>query len=430
MTTGQIGLCLLGIFVVLLLIRVPIFMSLCLSSIVTLYFAGLAPEMFADIMSSAVSSSSLMAIPFFIIAGNIMDVSGISDRIVRLIELLIGPIPGGLGIVSVVVCMFWGAISGSGPATVVALGPVLIPLMVNAGYSAAFAGTVLASAAGIAIIIPPSITFIVYGTIVEGLSIGRLFAAGAIPGIAVGLAYCVYVFIVSVKRGYKGRQRGSLKEIWAAFKSAFWGILSPVVILGGIYGGIFTPTEAACIAAVYSLIIGMFVYRKISLKQMVDIFVKSATGTTMILLITAGAGVMAWVINTMGVADAVTKAILSISSNPYVIVTLVYFILIAAGFFLEGISICYLLVPLLLPVVQALGYDPTWFGVILVQAISVGMITPPVAGNLYPAALQANVPLHAISKEVWGFTLTGIVIGLVLIYFPAISLWLPNLMGL
>ncbi|MET3504149.1 TRAP transporter large permease [Halalkalibacter oceani] len=430
MSAGTIGILLLGIFFLLMILRIPIAISLSLASIITLLATGMAPAMFADIMEASVSSTALLAIPFFIIAGNIINHSGISQRIVRFVELLIGPMPGGLAIVSVIVVTFWGAISGSGPATVVALGPVLIPLMVNAGYNKAFAASIIAAAGGIAVVIPPSITFIVYGVVAEGASVGKLFAAGILPGILMGLAFCVYVFLYSVRHGYKGQVRGSRKEIFRAFWASFLGLLSPVIILGGIYGGIFTPTEAAAVAAFYSLFIGVVAYRQIKRENFMPVMVDSAVDSAMILLITAGAGVMAWLVTTTGIASAVTTLLMGISTNQYIIITVIFFILVMAGFFLDGISITYLFVPLLLPAVMQMGYDITWFGVILVVAVSIGMITPPVAANIYPAAQIAGVSLHAISKQIIGFLITGIIVGLLLLYIPQISLLIPNLLGL
>ncbi len=430
MSSTTTGIMLLGIFFILLILRTPISFSLSLATIITLVISGFAPEMFADIMESAVTSTTLLAIPFFIIAGNIMDKSGISKRIVNFAELLIGDIPGGLGIISVIITVFWGAISGSGPATVVALGPVLIPLMVNAGYNVAFAAAIVAAGSGIAIIIPPSITFIVYGVVVDGVSVGRLFAAGILPGILMGFCFSVYVFLYSIKHGYRGRKRGTLKEISKAFIGCFWGILSPVIILGGIYGGIFTPTEAAAVAAVYSLLIGIFAYKELKIKELPKIMADSGSNTAMILLITAGAAVMSWLITTRGIATVVTELLLGISSNPMVIILMIFVVLLIAGFFLDGISIVYLFCPLLIPAVTALGYDKTWFGVIMIMAISIGMITPPVACNLYPAAQLANVPLHSISKQVVGLVISGIIATLIVIFMPQIALIIPNAMNL
>jgi len=430
MSSATTGIILISIFFVLLILRTPISFSLSLATIITLIVSGFAPEMFADIMESAVTSTMLLAIPFFIIAGNVMDKSGISKRIVHFAELLIGDIPGGLGIISVIITVFWGAISGSGPATVVALGPVLIPLMVNGGYDVAFAAAIVAAGSGIAIIIPPSITFIVFGVVVDGTSVGKLFASGILPGIIMGLCFCVYVFIYSLKHGYRGKKRGTPKEIWKAFLGCFWGILSPVIILGGIYGGIFTPTEAASVAAVYSLILGLFVYKELKIKDIPKIMADSGSNTAMILLITAGAGVMSWLITTRGVATIVTELLLGISSNPMVIVLMMFVVLLIAGFFLDGISIVYLFCPLLVPAIKALNYDLTWFGVIMIMAIAIGMITPPVACNLYPAAQIANVPLHRISKEIVGLVIAGIAATLFVIFIPQIALLIPNALGL
>jgi C4-dicarboxylate transporter DctM subunit len=431
MMDGQVvGVLLLGAFFALMVLRVPIAISLSLSSIITLILCGLAPAMFADIMEASVSSIALLSIPFFIIAGNIMDKADISGRIVKFVEAMVGHIPGGIGIVSVMVLTFWGAISGSGPATVVALGPVLIPLMVKAKYNPAFAGALVAAAAGIAVIIPPSITFIVYGVVAEGVSVGRQFAAGILPGVIIGGCFCIYVLLYSIRHGIKGREKCGWAERWKAFLGCVWGIMSPVIILGGIYGGIFTPTEAAAVAAIYSLVVGVFVYKTIKVPQLVDIMIGSTNGAGMILLITAGAGVMAWLVTFAGVADVVTNLLLGISSNATVIVLMIFVILLVAGFFLDGISITYLFVPLLLPAAIQLGYDPTWFGVILVIAVAIGMITPPVAANLYPAAQLASVPLHAIAKEIIGFVVTGVLAGLIMLLFPRISTFLPDLWGL
>jgi C4-dicarboxylate transporter DctM subunit len=431
MMDGEIvGALLLGVFFALMVLRVPIAISLSLSSILTLILCGLAPAMFADIMEASVSSIALLSIPFFIIAGNIMDKADISGRIVRFVEAMVGHIPGGIGIVSVMVLTFWGAISGSGPATVVALGPVLIPLMVKAKYNPAFAGALVAAASGIAVIIPPSITFIVYGVVADGVSVGRQFAAGILPGVIVGSCFCVYVFIYSIRHSIRGREKCGWSKRWDAFWGCVWGIMSPVIILGGIYGGIFTPTEAAAVAAIYSLVVGVFVYKTIKGPQLLDIMINSTNGAAMILLITAGAGVMAWLVTFAGVADVVTNLLLGISSNAIVVILMIFVILLVAGFFLDGISITYLFVPLLLPTAIRLGYDPTWFGVILVIAVAIGMITPPVAANLYPAAQLANVPLHSIAKEIIGFAVTGVIAGLIMLFFPRISTFLPDLWGL
>jgi C4-dicarboxylate transporter DctM subunit len=302
--------------------------------------------------------------------------------------------------------------------------------MVKAHYKPAFAGALVAAAAGIAVIIPPSITFIVYGVVADGVSVGRQFAAGILPGIIMGGCFCGYVFVYSLRQGIKGKERSSWREKWKAFLGSLWGILSPVIILGGIYGGIFTPTEAAAVAAIYSLFVGVFIYKTIKGPQLLDIMINSTNGAGMILLITAGAGVMAWLVTFAGVADVVTKLLLSISTNSTVVVLMIFIILLIAGFFLDGISITYLFVPLLLPTALMLGYDATWFGVMLVISVAIGMITPPVAANLYPAAQLAGVPLHHIAKEIIGFAITGVIAGLVMLLFPKISTFLPDLWGL
>jgi C4-dicarboxylate transporter DctM subunit len=426
MSATMIGITLLVIFFALILCNVPIAVSLGMSTMITMLLSGQSFSLYASMIFAGLAKYTMLAVPFFILAGLIMDKSGISKRIVNLANLLVGPIPGGLAVVSIIVTVFWGAMSGSGPATVVALGSILIPAMVEAGYSAGFAAATIASSAAISVVIPPSINLVVYG-VVAGESIGDLFLGGFLPGLLMGAAFIVVALIVSIKRGYRGGHFGTGKEIWAAFKSAFFGLLSPVIILGGIYGGFVTPTEAAVIAVFYSLFVGLFIYKDFKIKEMWKILADACNSSASILIIMSNAAVMTWLITSSGVAGVVSNAMMGISSNRYVVMLLIALILLIAGFFIDGISITYIFVPLLGGVVTSLGYSNLTFGVLMTMAIAVGFTTPPVAVNLYPACNIAKIKLSVISREIIGYVVAGVVAIVICIFFPQIITCLPDL---
>ena len=351
--------------------------------------------------------------------------SGISKRIVNFANLLCGDIPGGIAIISIIVTVFWGALSGSAPATVVALGMVLIPGMIEAGYSPAFAAATIATSAAISVVIPPSIPMVAFG-VVQGASIGDLLLGGVFPGLLMGFACIVWAFLVSKKRGYKGARFGTGKEIWKGFLDAFWGLITPIIILGGIYGGFVSPTEAAIIACVYSLLIGLFVYRDFKIKDIWRILAESANSSASIMLILATASMLAYLLTVSGIGAAVTTAVSSASTNKWVIMLLMLLIIFVAGFFLDAISIIYIFAPLLTPIAINLGYTSVEFGVIMIMGIAVGFATPPVATNLYPACKIADITIVEITKEVWGFVIAMLIATIITIFLPSIVSWLPS----
>ena len=425
-----LGAWLLGIFFALILLNVPITISLGASALIVMFAFDLTPDIYADIMYTGISKYALIAIPFFVLSGVVMEKTGISKRIVDFVNLLLGPLPGGLAIVSLVVTTFWGAISGSGPATVAALGVVLIPAMIDAGYDKGFAAAIIAAAGGISIVIPPSVTFILYGTL-TGASVGSLFAAGFLPGLVIMGCFLIYIVLYSIKNNYRGTtKRGTGKEIWEAFKDAFWGLMTPVVILGGIYGGIFTPTEAAIISVIYALIIGAFVYKSFNIHDFFDLLVDSGVTSGSVLVILANAAVFAWFMTSYGVASAFSKAILAVSSNNIVVLLLMLLIVIIAGFFLDGNSIFYILTPLFVPIIKEMNMSLIWLGVVMSMGVSVGLTTPPVAANLYPAARIANISLAKISKGIIGFVIAGTIAAIIVLLVPEIALVMPRVMGM
>lgn len=426
---------LFAVFFVLLILNVPISICLGVSAIAALIYDGASLTIVATNMYSGISKFLLLAIPFFVLSGNIMAKAGISQRLIRFVDSCVGHKRGGIAIVCVIVACFFGAISGSGPATVAALGAVLIPAMIEqGGFSAPFSTALMATASSIAIVIPPSIAFVVYSSI-SGESIGDLFMAGIIPGILMGIALAVVVLLEVKKKNIQvTRQKASAKERWDAFKDAFWGFLMPVIILGGIYGGVFTPTEAAAVSVVYGLIVGVFIYKEIKLKDLFELLVDSAKTTGGIMLIVAAASLFSYVCTIYGISDAASSLLGSVATNQFVFLLIVNIIFLIAGCFVDANSAMYIFIPIMLPVCKALGYDLTAFGVMATVNLAIGQVTPPVGVNLFVAISVKikegiSVTLQEISRAVVPMIIACVVVLLLLTYIPQITLFLPNLLS-
>lgn len=434
---------LFGSFIVLVFLRVNIAAALAVSSIIVMFiangFAGF--EAVTDIMYTSVAKFTLLAIPFFILAGVIMDHIGISQRLIDFAQTLVGHRKGGIVLVTVIVAIFFAAISGSGPATVAAIGGILIPAMMKNGYRKETAGGLVASAGAIGIIIPPSIALIIFAVVAGDqipITINRLFMAGIIPGILVGVALFIagmYVRKRDIKRGIFNEEaerqntKATSKERWDAFVKAIPGLMMPVIILGGIYGGFFTPTESAVMAVVYGLFVGLFIHRKGYLKMMYKIFIESALQTAVVMIIVSAASVFAYIVTTEQIATNVSNAVLGITDNKILILLLVNIILLIAGAFIDAISAFYIFVPILLPIMLTLGIDPTVFGVFMTINLAIGLFTPPVGLNLYVAASLSKTNIIEISKGVVPFVIAAIIVLLLVTYIPAISTFLPNLLN-
>lgn len=415
------------IFVVILLTGTPIGTALGVASIFSIWYYNYGVGVIAPNFYANIAKFPLLAIPFFIFAGLAMERAGVAERLVRLIKALVGWMPGGLAVATVLIGTFWGAVSGSGPATAAAIGVILIPMLINAGYSRAFSAALVATVAGLSIIIPPSVAFIIYGTILN-VSIGALFIAGIIPGLLLGLSLATASFLISLRRGYKGLEKASLREIVEAFKDAVLGLMAPVIILGGIYTGVFTPTEAAVVAVAYSLFLGFVVYRSISLKDMLKILADSAEMSSIVMFVVAFAGIFSWAEQTAGLVEASVKWILSVTQDPLAVMLLFMLILLFAGMFLDAISIYYIFLPLMVPIMIRFNWDPIWFGVIMTINLAIGQVTPPVAVNAYVTAKISKATLEDIGKEAIPLIITVLIVLFILILFPQIVLWLPNLM--
>lgn len=416
-------------FFILLFLDIPIAFCLGSASVMAILASGQSLTVIATNTYSGISKFLLLAIPFFVLSGNIMARAGISQRLVKFVDSCIGHRRGGIAIVCVIVACFFGAISGSGPATVAALGAVLIPAMLDSGFDAPFASALMATSSSVAIVIPPSIAFIVYASI-SGVNVGNMFIAGIIPGILVGVALVVVVMIEVRKKGIQSsREKASWKERWDTFKSAFWGFLMPVIILGGIYGGFFTPTEAAAVAVVYGLIVGMFIYREIKVSDLFDIFVDSAKTTGSIMLIIGSASLFSYVCTVFGISEAARELLLSVSANQFVFLLIVNVIFLIAGCFIDANSAMYIFIPIMLPVAQALGYNAIAFGILATVNLAIGQVTPPVGVNLFVAiglkvkeGVQVTIP--QISKSVMPMIAACIIVLALITYIPRISLLL------
>jgi C4-dicarboxylate transporter DctM subunit len=417
-------------FLVLMVLGVPIGTSLGIAGVVTIYYFDLGIAMLGVNFSSGIASFPLLAIPFFVLAGVILEKAGLAAKIAHFFELLVGKAVGGLAMVAVMTCMFWGALSGSGPATTAAVGLILLTPMIKHGYDKHFAGATIANASDLSIIIPPSIAFIIYGNITS-VSVSALFLAGIIPGLLTGAGTILVAYLVSRKRGYRGlEKRGSPREILMAFKDSIWAILAPVIILGGIYAGIFTPTEAAVVAVFYSLFVAAVIYRSVTWRDMIRMLVDASVTSSVIMFIVVFAGIFTWAASVIGVIDQAANFVISISPNAVVMIILINLLLLGLGMILDAISISYLIMPILIPVLAAFKIDPLWYGVIFISALAIGQATPPVGVNLFTAANLVKGDLDAVAKQAIVFVIMDVVVLIILSLFPILSLYLPVAAGL
>lgn len=422
------ALILFGVFFLLLFMNMPIAFALGISSLATLMYEGLPLLPVASNLYAATSKFVLLAIPFFILGGNVMDKSGISGQLIDFARTLVGHRRSGMALVTVIVACFFAAISGSGPATVAALGMILIPAMTNVGYDKSDSAALASASGAIGIIIPPSITFVIYGSI-TGKSVGELFASGIIPGILMGV-----LLILAMMFTYRGRElkllpRATGRERLRAFVKAIPGLLMPVIILGGIYGGFFTPTEAAAVAAIYGIIVG-FITRRLKLRDLWDLLVDSVSQTAVVMLIVGTASLFSYALTLTGIASDASSALIDISGgNKYIFLLIVNVILLIAGCFIDANSAMYIIVPILTPVAAALNIDLVHLGCIMVFNLAVGLVTPPVGVNLYVGCGIANIKLKSICKSVMPLIVAAIIALLLVTYLEPISMLLPNLVS-
>lgn len=404
-------------FAVLLLLGVPVGFTIAIAAFITLVAGDVPALMMVQRIFTAQDSFSLIAVPFFILAGDLMSKGAVSKVLVEFAESLLGWIRGGLTIVSVLAGMFFAAISGSGAATTAAVGATLIPELEKRGYHVDKSAALIAAAGTIGVVIPPSVPMVLYAVIAEQ-SVNTLFRNGFIPGITMGVILIVIALVEARKLNYPKGTPLSVKNVLGTFLHAIWGILMPLIILGGIFSGYFTPSEAADVAVIYSILIGFFVYRDLTPKGLMEIMKNSAKTSSVIMLIIGFSGPFGWVLANWKIPEMISKAVLSVSSNTYIILFLIGLIILVAGVFMETSSAIILLTPVFLPLVKAMGVNLVHFGVVFAVGLAIGMITPPVAINLFVASGITGLPMTKISKAIIPYLIGLIVVFFVILYAP------------
>ncbi len=425
MTTSVV---LFGVFIICLILTVPIGIALGVSSLLAIYFSGIIKVSYlAQKLTVAADSFPLMAVPFFILAGNLMGKGGVSQRLLNLANIIFGRFTGGLSLVTIAACVFFGAISGSASATVAAIGCLMVPEMVRRGYNKPFCSALIASAGGIGAIIPPSVSMVIY-CVATNQSISELFMAGIIPGCIIAFGLMVHSYLYAKKEGYLSDNKSySRREIAAVVWEAKWAIVVPIIILGGIYGGIFTPTEAAAVAVVYGFVIGIFVYKDIRWKDLPGELLSSGVITATVLVIIGTSSGFGSILTLERIPTKVANFIMSISSNPIVIMLLVNLFLFFVGTFMETLAAIIILAPILMPVAQQVGIDPIHFGLIMCTNFAVGYITPPLGANLFVACGITGIPFGSLCKAIVPFIITMSVTVLLLTFVPQLTMFLPKM---
>jgi tripartite ATP-independent transporter DctM subunit len=420
-------------FVILLALGVPVAFSIGIAALLTM-LVSIAPEpaftTMAQRMATGLDSFALLAIPFFILAGQLMNRGGIATRLIDFAKGLVGTLPGGLAYVNILACMLFGAISGSAVAAASAIGGIMNPRMVKEGYSRSFSTAVNVTSATTGMIIPPSNILIVYSLASGGVSIAALFIAGYVPGMLVGLALMVVAGFIAWKKKYPVGDRVGLGEIFRKFLDALPSLLLLVIVIGGIVAGVFTATEASAIAVLYTLILSMVFYRQVKVADLPEILVQTVITTAIVMLLIGTSMGMSWVMSFENIPQAVSEGLLSISSNKFVVLLIINLILLFVGIFMDMTPAVLIFTPIFLPVVTKLGVDPTHFGIIMVLNLCIGLCTPPVGSVLFVGCGVANISISKVIRPLIPLFIAMIIALLLVTYVPAFSLWLPGLFGL
>ena len=411
---------------VLILISVPLYIVLAGAPLAAFFVSGdILPSAAIQHMFDGIDKFALMAVPFFILAANVMKNGGMAKRMVKLANVLVGGFRGGLAFTAIVACMFFGALCGSSPATVVAIGGIVYQPLLDAGYGRRFSSGLITASAAVALLIPPSINMIIYG-VVARVSVGELFMAGFGAGLVYGILFIIYSAFYARRNNIPVTRRPKPKEILIAFKGAMWDLGVAAIIIGGIYGGVFTPTEAAAVSAVYAVFVCMVIHRELDFKGLYRSGLESARITAMVMIMIAAAASLSWALTVGGISQFLGAHILGLTQSPPLIMLMMIVIMLIAGMFMDGSSFTLVLIPLFLPIAQNMGIDLIHLGIITVTAASIGMYTPPFGLNLFVATGVTKCTFEELAKGVWPFILISLPIMLIIAYVPEISLWLPN----
>lgn len=416
-------------FLLLLVLGAPLAVALGLAGTIVILREGLGIMSVPTNFYSGMAKYPLLALPVFILAGMVFERAGVAERLVRFVSALVGRRVGGPAIVAVLVCMFLGGISGSGPADAAAVAMVMIPGMAAQGYPREFSASLIAAAGSTAILIPPSLAFVVYNILVPQASIPALFAAGMIPGLLAGCSLLVPVLYFSRKENWGRSAAGVEDGRWKTFREAVWGLVAPVIILGGLRLGLFTPSEAAVVAAFYGLFVGLVVYRTLDLRKIYQVLVESAEISAVVMIIIALAGVFAHAGSTLGAFDAFAKVLLGVVGSETTMLAMIMLMLLIAGMLLDAISIFLVFLPILIPIMLAYGWDPVWFGVLLTMNLAIGQFTPPMAVNLMVTSRIAGVSIESTVRWVVWMVVAMLVALVAVAVWPGLATWLPRHLG-
>jgi tripartite ATP-independent transporter DctM subunit len=423
------SLILFGGFLLLLVAGAPLATALGITGAAVILAADLGAMSIASNVYSSLAKYPLLALPVFILAGMIFERAGVAAKLVAFVSALIGPRRGAQGAVAIIVCMFLGGISGSGPADAAAVAMVMLPSMTRQGYPPAFSATIIAAAGSTAILIPPSIAFVIFTVLVPQVSVPALFAAGLVPGVLAGLSLLVPAVLFARRYGWGSGDEAQRQKLWTVLKDASWGLAAPIIILGGLRTGAFTPTEAAVVAVFYGLFVGTVVYRTLDLRKLYRVLVDSAEISAVVMLIIACAGIFAHAGSTLGAFDAMAKAMLGVTREPWLMLAMIMLLLLVAGMLLDAASIFLIFLPILIPIVNAFGWDMTWFAVLMTMNMAIGQFTPPMAVNLLVTTRIAGVGVEQTVRWVVWMILSMLAALALVAAFPPLALWLPARLG-